>query len=185
MLSRIAWAALSRWYRGQGWRTEGVLSAPKMVLIAAPHTSNWDFPFTLAAAADLGVRINWMGKDSLFRWPFGGLMRRLGGVPVDRRKSNNMVDQMVAAFAACDTMYLVVPPEGTRGKVRRWKTGFYHIALGASVPIALGFVDYRRKVAGVGPTLMPSGDLDADMATIKAFYATVTAKYPHMAVWED
>lgn len=161
-----------------GWKVEG--SAPeelkKCVMIAAPHTSNWDLPFMLWIAFALRVKIYWMGKESIFKFPFRGLMMWMGGVPVDRSQSNNLVSASVDAITGHDRLFLIVPPEGTRSKVRSWKTGFYHIAAGAKVPILLGFLDFERKAGGIGPTVVPSGDMEKDMAEIKAFYATVKGK---------
>ena len=157
-----------------GWRVEGSLpaNAAKSVLIAAPHTSNWDLPYTLMVAFCLRLNIYWMGKASIFRWPFGPVMRWLGGIPVRRETSNNLVAASAAAIIAADgPLQLVVPPEGTRGKTRHWKTGFYFIALQAKVPIVLAYMDYERRISGLGPVFQPTGDLDADMAEIKRFYA--------------
>jgi 1-acyl-sn-glycerol-3-phosphate acyltransferase len=167
--------ALSRAFlRAKGWRIEGSLppGASKSVLIAAPHTSNWDLPYTLMVAFELRLNIYWMGKASIFRWPFGPVMRWLGGIPVRRETSNNLVAASAAAITAADgPLQLVVPPEGTRGKTRHWKTGFYYIALQAQVPIVLAYMDYERKLSGLGPVFTPTGDIDADMAEIKRFYA--------------
>jgi 1-acyl-sn-glycerol-3-phosphate acyltransferase len=167
--------ALSRWVlNAKGWQVQGSLPAntPKCVLIAAPHTSNWDLPYTLMVAFCLHLNIYWMGKAGIFRWPFGPLMRWLGGIAVDRTKTNNLVAASAAAIAAADgPLQLVVPPEGTRGKTRHWKTGFYFIALQAQVPIVMAYMDYERKVSGLGPVFQPTGDVDADMAAIKRFYA--------------
>ncbi len=157
-----------------GWRIEGSLppGAAKSVLIAAPHTSNWDLPYTLMVAFQLQLHIYWMGKASIFRWPFGPVMRWLGGIPVRRETSNNLVAASAAAITAADgPLQLVVPPEGTRGKTRHWKTGFYYIALQARVPIVLAYMDYERKLSGLGPVFVPTGDIEADMAEIKRFYA--------------
>ena len=165
--------------RLNGWRVEGTLpqEARKSVLIAAPHTSNWDLPYTLMVAYSLRLNIYWMGKQSLFRWPFGALMRWLGGIAVDRSKSANLVSASAAALVAADgCLQLVVPPEGTRGKTRHWKTGFYFIALEAKVPIVLAFMDYKRKVSGLGPVFLPTGDIEADMAEIKRFYAGIKGR---------
>ncbi len=162
-----------------GWRPEGsVPASSKFVLIAAPHTSNWDLVLLLALAAHLGVSISWMGKYNMFVGPLGWLLKRWGGVPIFRHQRTNMVDQMVERFAACDAFALVVPAEATRGRAEYWKSGFYRIAHRAGVPIVMGFLDYRTKRGGFGPELMPSGDLRADMDAIRAFYATKTAKYP-------
>ncbi len=162
-----------------GWRYEGRMpDIPKYVMIAAPHTSNWDFPITMFLAFALNLKVYWMGKDKLFKRPFGSVMRWLGGIPVNRSKSNNVVAQTIDAFNSHEKMVIIIPPEGTRGKVAYWKTGFYHIAHGARVPIMLGYVDYGRKAGGIGPILMPTGNIEEDMKTIRAFYAGVTAKYP-------
>jgi 1-acyl-sn-glycerol-3-phosphate acyltransferase len=171
---------LSLFYlRITGWRREGRLpDLPQYIVIAAPHTSNWDFPITLALAFAYKMKMRWMGKNSLFRWPFGGVMKWLGGIPIDRSKSHDVVAQCIRVFKERAKMVMVIPPEGTRKKVHYWKTGFYYIAKGANVPIVLGFLDYLRKVGGFGPTFMPTGDIEADMKTIQAFYAGVTGKHP-------
>jgi 1-acyl-sn-glycerol-3-phosphate acyltransferase len=167
--------------RLRGWQVQGALpaSAAKSVLIAAPHTSNWDLPYTLMLAFVLRLNVYWIGKASLFRWPFGPVMRWLGGIAVDRSRSNNLVAASAAALVDADgPVQLVVPPEGTRGKTRQWKTGFYFIALEARVPIVLAFVDYERKVGGLGPLFTPTGDVERDLAQIKLFYAPIKGKRP-------
>ncbi|MDI9569710.1 MAG: lysophospholipid acyltransferase family protein [Pseudomonadota bacterium] len=162
------------------WKKEGrVPDAPKFVMIAAPHTSNWDLPMTLILALAFGMKIFWLGKHTIFRPPFGGLFRWLGGIPVDRRQANNLVAQCVQLFQRSDRLVMIIPPEGTRSKVRYWKTGFYYIAHGAGVPISLGYVDYKRRAGGMGPTVTPTGDIEADMRQIRSFYAGVTGKNPH------
>ncbi len=178
---------LARWFclialRILGWRTEGRLpDIPKYVLIAAPHTSNWDLFFMVAVAFAMKVKIYWLGKTAIFRPPFGALFRWLGGVPIDRSKSHNVVEQAVAHFENRGDFVLAVPPSGTRRKVNYWKTGFYYIAAGAKVPVLLGFLDYKRKVGGVGPVVYPTGDIEADMNVIREYYSTVTGKYPEKA----
>jgi len=160
------------------WRMEGsVPDLAKFVMIAAPHTSNWDLPITLTLAFTFKLKIFWMGKDAMFRWPFGAMFRWLGGIPIDRSQRKNMVEQTIDVFRRNEEMVIVIPPEGTRSKVRYWKTGFYHVANGAGVPIVLGFLDYRRKAGGFGPVLVPTGDIEADMGTIRAFYANIVGKY--------
>jgi 1-acyl-sn-glycerol-3-phosphate acyltransferase len=157
-----------------GWQVQGALpaQAQKSVLIAAPHTSNWDLPYTLMVAFVLRLNIYWMGKASIFQFPFGPLMRWLGGIAVDRTKSNNLVLASAQAIQAADgALQLIVPPEGTRSKTRYWKTGFYHIATTAQVPIVLAYMDYQRKISGLGPVFVPTGNIEADMVQIKAFYA--------------
>ena len=170
----------SRWFlRVNGWTVEGQLPAHanKAVLIAAPHTSNWDLPYTLMVAFCLDLRPYWMGKSSIFRFPFGPVMRWLGGIAVDRSKSNNLVAASAAAIQAADgPLHLVVPPEGTRGMTRQWKTGFYFIAQEAQVPIILAFMDYEKKRSGLGPIFTTTGDVERDMAEIKRFYAGIKGK---------
>ncbi len=165
-----------------GWKVEGSLpvGTTKCVLIAAPHTSNWDLPYTLMVAFALRLNIYWMGKQSIFRAPFGGLMRWLGGIAVNRAQSNNLVEASAQALRAADgPVQLVVPPEGSRRKTRYWKTGFYYIALQAQVPIVLAYMDYSRKLSGLGPAFLPTGDIERDMVSIKAFYAPFKGKNPH------
>ena len=165
--------------RVAGWKISGEMPShcPKSVIIAAPHTSNWDFPYTLLAAFALGLNIHWMGKIQIFRFPFSGLMRWLGGIAVDRSKSSNTVSASADTLRqAVGQLHIVIPPEGTRSQSRQWKTGFYHIALQAQVPIVLGFLDFGSKTAGLGPAVIPTGDLDADMVSIKKFYALIRGK---------
>ena len=160
-----------------GWRVEGKIpDIKKFVIIAAPHTSNWDFPITLAVAFVLRMKIYWMGKAAMFRWPFAATLCWLGGIPIDRSQSHNVVEQSIQAFQKLERLIMVVPPEGTRKKVSYLKTGFYHIASGANVPIVLGFLDYKRKAGGIGPTFYPTGRLEEDLQRIQAFYATITGK---------
>ncbi|MEP7223027.1 MAG: lysophospholipid acyltransferase family protein [Novosphingobium sp.] len=179
LLSRVVRAVLLALYRTRALSVSGQVPATRRcVIIGAPHTSNWDFLCFLGITETLGVRASFMGKASLFRWPMGRFMREMGGVPVDRSSSHNYVDAMVAEFARRDEFMLVIAPEGTRGGAHRWKTGFYHIALKAGVPIVCGFVDYERRRGGFGPAIMPSGDYASDMAKMAAFYATVQPWMP-------
>ncbi len=164
-----------------GWTIEGSLPAngDKSVLIAAPHTSNWDLPLTLMVAFSLRLHVYWMGKEELFKPPFRGIMMWLGGIPVDRKKANNLVNASIEALRAADgPLQLIVPPEGTRSNTRFWKTGFYYIALGAQVPIVMAYMDYEAKRSGLGPVFLPTGNVEADMDTIKAFYAPMKGKNP-------
>ena len=162
-----------------GWRIEGrPPDARKYVLIAAPHTSNWDFIWVLAFAYHFDMKIRWIGKHSLFHWPYGWFMRLLGGISIRRDRRQSLVKQMADALVAADSMCLVVPVEGTRGYVTHWKSGFYHIARLAGVPIVMSFLDYSRKIGGIGPALVPSGDLRRDMDRLRAFYADKVGKFP-------
>jgi 1-acyl-sn-glycerol-3-phosphate acyltransferase len=152
--------------------------APKLVAIVAPHTSNWDFPIGLVAKWALRLRASWLGKHTLFRPPFGWIMRRLGGIAVNRKSTHNVVDQMIDVFRSRERLVLVIAPEGTRKKVAEWKTGFLHIARGAEVPILLIAFDWRRRVIRFGPTVVPDGDPDAQMRQIRGLYADVVGKNP-------
>ena len=164
---------------GFGWKTKGEKpEEKKYVIIAAPHTSNWDLFFMMLIALKLDIHIYWMGKESIFNFPFKNIMKWLGGIPVDRSKSNDVVASMVKTFKDCDELVLSVPPEGTRSHTVYWKTGFYHMAHGAGIPICLGFLDYAKKEGGIGTMFKPSGDLEKDMVDIKAFYKNITGKHP-------
>jgi len=164
-----------------GWKLEGSLPSgiEKCVVIAAPHTSNWDLPYLLMVAVALHLKVYWMGKKSIFSFPFGPLMRWLGGIAVNREQSSNLVESCAQELKkAQGCVHLVVPPEGTRSKTRYWKTGFYYIALQAQVPIVMGYMDFSRKISGLGPLFYPSGDIEKDMIAIKAFYAPFKGKNP-------
>jgi len=162
-----------------GWQVVGVFpDIPKFVLVGAPHTSNWDFPLAMLLMYSTGVRFNWIGKDSLFRPPFGRLFKRLGGIPVRRGQNDNFVSQIVEAFENSKRLIIAIAPEGTRSKIQYWKTGFYYMALGARVPLVLGFIDYGRKQVGVGPLVHPSGDIKADFSRLQEFYINITGRYP-------
>jgi 1-acyl-sn-glycerol-3-phosphate acyltransferase len=155
-----------------GWKSIGSnVTVPKCVLIGAPHTSNWDFPLMLMVVLELRLQVFWMGKHTLFPFPFGGLMKWLGGIPIDRSKSHNVVYEIVRKFRQHENLVILIPPEGTRSKVSTWKTGFYHIANNAGVPILLGFVDAEKKQGGLSDFFYPTGNLEADMKEIRAFYA--------------
>ena len=176
--SAMRWISV-RLLRWSGWSVETAApDAQKYVLIAAPHTSNWDFPITLMVCFALQLRVYWMGKASLFPPLFGHIMHWLGGIAVDRSRAGNLVQHTVDAFHANTRLTVIVPPEGTRGKVTHWKTGFYYIALGAGVPIALGYLDFGRKAAGIGRLFMPTGDIVRDMEEIKQFYSGIQGKNP-------
>lgn len=166
-------------YRMRGWKAVGVVPEPRrFIIIAAPHTSNWDFVNFLGLTADLGIRAHFMGKLSLFKWPLARFMKQMGGVPVDQRGGGNMVQQMVDEFARRSEFMLTVAPEGTRGKAKKWRTGFYQIAMAAKVPIVVGFMDYGKKTGGLGHMIWPTGDFRADMLKVFDVYKSCTAKYP-------
>lgn len=169
-----------------GWKIEGTLpNSSKVIVIGAPHTSNWDWILVMFTAYSLGIRITWMAKHTLFKKPFGSIMRWLGGMPVDRRAAGGMVTQAVDKFHREDNLILCITPEGTRSKVREWKQGFYHIAQGADVPVVVAAFDYGRKKVRFGPVFKPTGNLEADLPIIKSFYAGVIARHPQLASIEN
>jgi 1-acyl-sn-glycerol-3-phosphate acyltransferase len=165
-----------------GWRRVGKLpDAPKYLIIGAPHTSYWDAIYGMALALSFKVEVFWMAKDSAFPWPFGVFVKWLGGIPIDRSRRHNMVSQSILEFEKSDRLILAILPEGTRDWTASWKTGFYHIAMGAGVPVATAFLDYRNKIGGFGPTITLTGDMDADMRVIESFYSTKTGRHPEKA----
>jgi len=165
-----------------GWRL--ILDVPRLergVVVFYPHTSNWDFVVGLLARFALNVPVTWAGKDNLFRWPFGSVWRGLGGIPVNRREHTGFVAQMIDAFGVRERMLLAIAPEGTRRRTEHWKSGFYRVAVGAQVPLVLGFIDFRRKEVGVGAMFMPTGDIGVDVARLRAFYDDKTGRHPQQA----
>lgn len=162
-----------------GWRIEGHIpgTVPKAVFIASPHTSNWDGVVMVAIAWALRVRLSFLVKKETFLFGFGWLIRFFGGIAVDRSKSTNMVQRAVELFDSTSGMYLAVPPAGTRAKRDHWKSGFYHIARGAKVPVLCGFIDFKRRVGGVGPTVELTGDLKVDMDRFREIYAPIQGKH--------
>ncbi|HEX7326216.1 MAG TPA: 1-acyl-sn-glycerol-3-phosphate acyltransferase [Rhodanobacteraceae bacterium] len=178
-LRHNAWRNVMRGtVRASGWRLEGAFpDVPKLVLIVAPHSSWWDGVWGLLFKVAMGVDIAFMAKRELFRGPLGTLLRGLGGVPIARGAAGPVVRQMVARFAASERLWLVIEPEGTRKAVEKWKSGFWHIAREAGVPVLPGYFDYPRKVIGLGPLFQPTADKDADIAALRAFYAPYRGKH--------
>lgn len=162
-----------------GWEAEGGRPPDrKFVLVAAPHTSNWDLFYLLSLAAIYDVSISFLMKHTMFRGPLGPLFQAAGGIPVRRDRRANLVKQLATLFRERDELVLVIPAEGTRGARAHWKSGFYHVAREAGVPIYLGYLDYRRRRGGFGIAIRPSGDVRADMDRVRAFYADKTGKHP-------
>lgn len=158
--------------RLRGWRVEGTLpDIPKFIIIGAPHTSNWDFVLFLGIIFHLKADVRYMGKAELFRPPHGPFFYWCGGIPVDRKKSTGLVDQMVEAFNRSEKLILVIAPEGTRHHVTEWKRGFYHIAKKAGLPIVMAKVDGKQKTAHVGETFQLTDDIEADMQYIQNAFA--------------
>ncbi len=175
MLRLFAW-----FFKFRGWKIKGQIPADihKCVIIAAPHTSNWDFVFSLGALHILGYKVNYMVKQELFVFPFSILLKKSGGIAVDRKKNNNVVDEMVDKIKQTDNIFLMLSAEGTRKRVDKWKSGFYYVAQRANVPVCTGFLDYAKKEAGFGPVINITGNLEQDLAKIKAFYSTITPQNP-------
>ena len=169
------WLALGGWKREGDWPL-----FDKAVLVAAPHTSNWDGVNMLATAGAYRVKLSFMGKKSLTTGPFGWLMLWLGCVPVDRSANHALVKSMAAAFAEKKRMVLAIPPEGTRSLAKEWKSGFYHIARGADAPILVTVLDYAKRTIRLAAVLYASGDYDSDLAAIKRCYAGAQGKRPEL-----
>lgn len=168
-----------RIFTALGWRVEGELpDVPKMVIIGAPHTSNWDFFLFLAVIYHFGIKVSFLGKAGLFRWPFGFMFRKVGGIPVDRSKGGGLVGQVAAAFDARERMILVVAPEGTRAAAASWKSGFAEIAQGADVPVVFAGVDGPSKKVVMSPPEKVGQDRSEFMDRVRAFYADKPGIYP-------
>lgn len=165
-----------------GWKAVGQLpNLPKFLIVGAPHTSNLDGILAVFVLVAAGLDVHWMAKKEVFGNVFGGFLRWLGGIPVDRQAPQGIVEQVVDRFNSRQKFAVVITPEGTRKRVEKWKTGFYRIALAAGVPVVLAYADYPKKEVGIGPVLYPSGDLDKDMAEIRAFFRTITPRHPDRA----
>jgi 1-acyl-sn-glycerol-3-phosphate acyltransferase len=169
-------------FKINGWRVGETIphDIKKCIVIAAPHTSNWDFVYALAAFKILGLPVKYLAKKELFRFPFKFIFDSTGGIPVERTKSQNLVESIITKFNNSDRLYLLMAAEGTRKKVTKWKSGFYHAALGAGVPIMLGYLDYKNKVAGLGELIYLTGNKEKDMERIRHFYSTKTGKNPEL-----
>lgn len=175
MLSRLSSLILKL----LGWTTHADYpKSEKYVLIVAPHTSNWDFILGIVAAKALKLRAHWMGKHTVFRWPFGWFFRAIGGLPVDRSKPTNLIQQMADSFITAERPILALAPEGTRTRKDHWKTGFYHIARAAKVPIAMAYLDYGKKQVGFGEAFYPGDDIEEVFTRIRNFYRHRRGKYP-------
>jgi 1-acyl-sn-glycerol-3-phosphate acyltransferase len=167
-----------------GWRVAGELpEVPKFVAVVFPHTSNWDLPIGLICAHAIGLLaefpFGFMVKDSAMGWPvIGPLVRWWGGIAIDRSARYNAVDQMAEVFRQRESLMLAITPEGTRKKAPYLKSGFYYIALKAGVPLVPTFLDYRRRLGCLGPVMWPTGDVEADLQTLREFFADVVPLYP-------
>ena len=163
-----------------GWKINGCIppDVKKCIIIVAPHTSNYDFIIGRLAYFSLGIKARFLIKKEVFVFPISGLLKAMGGIPVNRGKRNNMVDNIAEMFEKSESLYVVITPEGTRKLVRKWKKGFYFIAQKANIPISLGYMDYAKKEGGVGPLIIPSGDYKKDLTEIENFYKTMTPCHP-------
>ena len=163
-----------------GWKMSGNLppGCMKCIVVMAPHTSNWDFVIGWLGYHSLGLRSRYLIKKEAFIFPLGILVKWLGGIPVDRRKGNSALLHVSEMFKNEQELILTITPEGTRALNRNWKRGFYSLARNAGVPIVLGFLDYRKKVGGLGPLVYASGDYSADMKVIESFYHDKSARFP-------
>jgi 1-acyl-sn-glycerol-3-phosphate acyltransferase len=167
-----------------GWKQVGSIppESKKCVLVAAPHTSNWDFIYARAAFYLMEIPVRFTIKKESMKTVFGPLLKAMGALPVDRSKNNSLVQQMVDIFNQSDQLAIMITPEGTRKYQPRWRKGFYYTALEAKVPILLGYLDYAKKEAGIGPVFIPTGDVEGDIEKIKDFYRTIIPKYPDQGV---
>jgi len=165
-----------------GWRVDQVPPpGPRGIIVVYPHTSNWDFPIGYLTKLAMGLPLSWVGKDSLFRWPVAGLLRRMGGIPVNRRERTGLIAFLQREFERRDWMWLAIAPEGTRSHVTHWKSGFYRLALAAGVPVGLAFIDYRTRTVGLREYVTLTGEPERDMARIRAVYAGKVGKHPELA----
>jgi 1-acyl-sn-glycerol-3-phosphate acyltransferase len=171
---------LSLWILNKlGWTIQPDLpDIKKFVVIAAPHTSNWDFPLGILAAKAMKLDISWLGKHSIFRWPFGWFFRAIGGTAINRDSGQNYIRQMAEVFESSDRLILALAPEGTRSKTDHWKTGFHYIARAANVPIVMAHLDFGNKRIGFGTVLVPSEDIEADFVKIREYYKDKRGKSP-------
>ncbi len=167
-----------------GWKVVGKnpKAVKKLVMIAAPHTSNWDLLYARAAFYLMDIPVKYTIKKELFFFPLGWLLKALGGIPIDRKSKGRMVDKMAALYDNYDEFCIMITPEGTRSYSPEWKKGFYYIAQQVNIPIALGYLDYKKKEAGVGPLITPSGNYEKDLQEIQSFYKKITPKFPSQGV---
>ncbi len=163
-----------------GWKLEGVPPEghKKLLIVEAPHTSNWDYLIGMFLITSVGIKVNVIIKKELFFWPLGPLLRWIGGMPIDRTANQSKVDALAGMFKKKESLNLAITPEGTRSLNRNWKKGYYFIALKAGVPIWLTAIDYKRKTGVLGPLIYPSGNYEEDLKKIEKFYRGITAKFP-------
>lgn len=168
------------WFKLKGWKIDRSIppGLRKAVVIAAPHTSNWDFVYALATFRLLNIKVRYLIKEEVYRFPLKGLIDATGGIPVKRNRNTKLVDTFINELNQTEDLFLMIPAEGTRSRVKKWKSGFYHAALGAGVPVLLGYLDFRKKTAGLGNIIHLTGDKERDMASIREFYRDISGKHP-------
>ena len=182
LLSRIVWRLLRSLYRAKGYDLENhPPRLPKFILVGAPHTSNWDFIYFAGAVQEVGIKPRFIGKHSLFKWPMERFMLDMGGMPINRAAPQGYVKSVIRAIEESDEIALVIAPEGTRSSDGRWKSGFYHIAHGAGIPIVPAWLDVSTGKAGFGEAMMTSGDFEADLGKLLEFYRQ---KMPDCERWD-
>jgi 1-acyl-sn-glycerol-3-phosphate acyltransferase len=179
-------SSAQRWARrllaASGWTVDVTWPpVPRCVIIVYPHTSNWDFVVGYLAKLAAGLPLHWIGKDTLFRWPVAGLLRRMGGLPVNRRERTGLTERLAGELRRRRRMWLAIAPEGTRARTDHWRSGFYHVALAAGVPVGLAFIDYRTKVVGLRTYLSLTGDVARDLASVREAYAGKVGRFPDQA----
>jgi len=177
MLRLFAW-----WFRWKGWKVGKSIpnDIKKCVVVAAPHTSNWDFVYAMAALHLMGIRVRYLAKKELFKFPLKSLLLGTGAIPVERSKNTGMVDNIVAAFAQHDELVLMIAGEGTRKRVNKWKSGLWFVADKTGVPIMPAYLDYSKKEAGFGPPVYTTGNMETDADKLRAFYADKTGRFPEL-----
>lgn len=180
MIKKIA----SFLYHALGWNVEGEIpkNIKKYVIIAAPHTSNWDFFYARLFFIMKDIPLRFFIKKEWYFFPFNYLFKALGGIPVDRKKKENLTQNVADIFERHNELAILIPPEGTRKYNPNWKKGFYFVAQNAKVPIILGFIDYEKRVGGFGPVFYPTGDVEKDMKEIKGFYKNIKGRFPENGV---
>jgi 1-acyl-sn-glycerol-3-phosphate acyltransferase len=168
------------WFKVKGWKIDNSIppGVRKAVVIAAPHTSNWDFVYALATFRLLDIKVRYLIKQEVYRFPLKRLIDATGGIPVKRNSNTKLVDTFIQELNNAEDLFLMIPAEGTRSLVKKWKSGFYHAAMGANVPVLLGYLDFEKKTAGFGKVVNITGDREKDMQIIREFYKNIKGKHP-------
>jgi 1-acyl-sn-glycerol-3-phosphate acyltransferase len=179
-LSRMILDSFARWFKWKGWTLGPNIPADikKCVVVAAPHTSNWDFVYSMAALHLFEANVNYLAKKELFKFPMKWILENTGAISVERSKNYGMVESIIQKFNESEKLILVIAGEGTRGKVEKWKSGLYHVAFGAQIPIMPAYLDYAKKEAGFGAPIYPDVIKEKTAAALRAFYADKIAKFP-------